>query len=466
MSLKVKLISCISLFMLMIGVLIIGVYAATQQTINLKGNVNFDVADNTLYVNDIRVQTEITGESETIKNFIPGYINQEFNINMNTISSSSGSVNIYFDIVNTTTTTYTATATGTNSERIVSASGTINGDGISASKVSTYEGKSGTITLTIQKADGQSGNIDLSGITITISEVPKVELTVLSSNETIGQAECSGVVYEGEEVTLTANFTGSQDADFLGWRANTVDGELVSTLPEYTFTYQEDSPTTYYAIFETSNSAFSFTLDSQERGVATLVAATGTDIIVPSIIYRSNIKYTVTNVGRSISTYAPGGDMSVFATNVERVVLPGTIVNLGGLTFCFCSDLVEVDLSDCVNLVSIGSQAFQDCYSLKDINLSNCVSLTNIDNQAFLDCSALTNITIPKNVTSIGPTAFAGCSSLKSLIINATNPPTLGGLAFFNCSSLTNIYVPSASVSAYQSASGWSEYADKISAIV
>ncbi len=37
MSLKVKLISCISLFMLMLGVLIIGVFAATQQQISIKG---------------------------------------------------------------------------------------------------------------------------------------------------------------------------------------------------------------------------------------------------------------------------------------------------------------------------------------------------------------------------------------------------------------------------------------------
>ena len=58
MSLKIKLISCISLFMLMIGVLIIGVFAATQ-TINLKGNVEFNVSDTTLYVKDIRLQTVI-----------------------------------------------------------------------------------------------------------------------------------------------------------------------------------------------------------------------------------------------------------------------------------------------------------------------------------------------------------------------------------------------------------------------
>lgn len=55
MSLKIKLLSSISLFMLMIGILIIGVVCATPQTINLNGNVNFNIADKSLYVKDIRL---------------------------------------------------------------------------------------------------------------------------------------------------------------------------------------------------------------------------------------------------------------------------------------------------------------------------------------------------------------------------------------------------------------------------
>ena len=94
MSLKVKLISVISLLVLMLGVLIIGVYAATQ-TINLRGSVEFDIGDTSLYVRDIRIQTETTGQAATIENFMPGYINQSIELNLGTVASNSGSVNVY-----------------------------------------------------------------------------------------------------------------------------------------------------------------------------------------------------------------------------------------------------------------------------------------------------------------------------------------------------------------------------------
>lgn len=89
MSLKVKLISCISVFMLMIGILIIGVYAATQQTINLKGSINYEVANKSLYVSDIRIQTEVASEAQTIDNFMQGYINDTLNVNIGEVTSES-----------------------------------------------------------------------------------------------------------------------------------------------------------------------------------------------------------------------------------------------------------------------------------------------------------------------------------------------------------------------------------------
>ena len=58
MSLKIKLMSMISAFVLVLSMLLVGVLAATQ-TINLKGTVSFNITDNTLYIKDIRIQTEL-----------------------------------------------------------------------------------------------------------------------------------------------------------------------------------------------------------------------------------------------------------------------------------------------------------------------------------------------------------------------------------------------------------------------
>ena len=74
------------------------------------------------------------------------------------------------------------------------------------------------------------------------------------------------------------------------------------------------------------------------------------------------------------------------------------------------------------------------------------------------------DVIIGNGVTSIVSNAFSGCSSLTSLTILATTPPTLGFDAF-NSTNDCPIYVPAASVEAYKNASNWIEYADRIFAI-
>jgi hypothetical protein len=68
-------------------------------------------------------------------------------------------------------------------------------------------------------------------------------------------------------------------------------------------------------------------------------------------------------------------------------------------------------------------------------------------------------------VTTIGNSAFFYCTSLASVIINATTPPTLGSSAFNGNASDRKIYVPSASVGTYKNATNWITYKDDIVAI-
>ena len=49
--------------------------------------------------------------------------------------------------------------------------------------------------------------------------------------------------------------------------------------------------------------------------------------------------------------------------------------------------------------------------------------------------------TIPKSVTSIGDSAFYGCSSLTSVTIG-TNVTSIGADAFSGCTSLTSVTIP------------------------
>jgi hypothetical protein len=82
-------------------------------------------------------------------------------------------------------------------------------------------------------------------------------------------------------------------------------------------------------------------------------------------------------------------------------------------------------------VTSIGNSAFQGCTSLTTITIPD--SVTSIGNAAVQGCISLTNIVIPNSVTSIGNNAFKDCSSLTSVILNqtaSTTLPTIGTTAF------------------------------------
>ena len=109
-------------------------------------------------------------------------------------------------------------------------------------------------------------------------------------------------------------------------------------------------------------------------------------------------------------------------------------------------------------VTAIGDYAFNNCANLTSINIGD--NVTDIGYGAFQDCSSLTSITLPSGITSIGEHSFYGCGNLKSLFVSSETPPTIGVNAFENTP--VSVFVPNASVETYQSADGWSAYADLI----
>lgn len=150
--------------------------------------------------------------------------------------------------------------------------------------------------------------------------------------------------------------------------------------------------------------------------------------------------------------------------SLTSVTIPDSVTTIDVNAFVNCAKLTSITIPNSVN--SIGQTAFSGCAGLISIDLSNCKNLTTIDANSFQSCTSLTNIVIPESVTIIDG-VFAVCGNLTSVTIKATIPPLLRyDVLFSQCSSDLTIYVPAESVDAYKTASGWSDYADKIQAIV
>ena len=89
-------------------------------------------------------------------------------------------------------------------------------------------------------------------------------------------------------------------------------------------------------------------------------------------------------------------------------------------------------------LTSIGNSAFSGCSSLDILSIPD--SVTSIGKYAFSGCGSLDILSIPDSVTSIGEYAFGNCRSLTSLSLS-NGLTSIGNDTFRGCSALTSISI-------------------------
>lgn len=173
------------------------------------------------------------------------------------------------------------------------------------------------------------------------------------------------------------------------------------------------------------------------------------------------------NYGKTKLLYFPDGKDGNYT-------IPASASTIGAWSFYNCKNLNSVTINSTVS--DIEANAFWGCKGLTAVIIPGSITtlkentfnnsglksvtflgnVTAIENGAFAG-TALTSVMLPASVSNIG-TAFAGCESLGEITCKAATVPTTALGAFWNVPTDIPVYVPEASVSAYQNATGWSQF--------
>lgn len=174
----------------------------------------------------------------------------------------------------------------------------------------------------------------------------------------------------------------------------------------------------------------------------------GEELLYPA---NNQIWYTSNN-GQSITvTNSPCDD----ATVVSNKAYGSDIAGLHAITF-------DKDITSIASMAMLKS-------NIESLYLPH--SVTTIGQSAFIGCTSLLTVHLGKNIESISMGAFTNSSHLKEIYCRATTPPTLGEYVFMADGGTgyvsyvqAKIFVPKSAVEAYKVAPGWSKFADYIRA--
>lgn len=138
------------------------------------------------------------------------------------------------------------------------------------------------------------------------------------------------------------------------------------------------------------------------------------------------------------------------------LILPSTLKSIGSNAFIYNMFSGELKLPS--SLQGLGSNAFVGCSRISG-TLEIPENITAIKECTFASCRSIEKLVLPSTMDVIQSGAFQDCYGLGSIVCNAVNPPYVESSAFGGVSkSNVVVEVPEASLAAYRTASGWSDF--------
>lgn len=187
-----------------------------------------------------------------------------------------------------------------------------------------------------------------------------------------------------------------------------------------------------------------FTITAENRNQVGFTGARDENLVIPSKFKDTNgTWYRV--VGIDIAAFRG-------CTFLNSVTIPDSVKEIKTHAFENCTRLSSINIPNSVT--SIGFLAFSGCSSLTNINIP--ASVTRIDFEVFLNCDGLTSIIVNENNTKYHSinnclietetkTLIAGCKT--SIIPSDGSVTSIGASAFFGCTGLTSVDIPSSATS-------------------
>ena len=262
MSLKAKLVSVISAFVLILTVAIVSVWAVSQANVTMSGTVGFK-ADN-VYA---QISATITGMDG--KPTLPTLIFSEGNdaskepdiekwSNLDLVFNTSGTpIEIEVTVENLSGERALYAKIDDQIGVVANLTKTVTSSSQDAlgRYIEVPIRSSISYTITLSPTNPNSSVNGLYEYLITLvdeSEATGIQIQASANETDLGQATGGGTFDLGDTVTLEATASGSNT--FLAWATSLAPNEMeiVSTSETYSFELSPDSPRTYYALFNST----------------------------------------------------------------------------------------------------------------------------------------------------------------------------------------------------------------------